>query len=388
MKTVRQYIKPFLAFVLILITVVNIGTAVFSAKEKYISRDLDKRYASLKFAYEDSQYANKHAKFWIPDEAVNTYAGVAYVKGISPILIAVDTPPLGRYLIGIFGNLFNNENILTIIVGVVALIFFYLLGTQLFSSRILALVPPALLSFEPLFRNQFVFTPLLDLMQLMFLLPTFYFFNKALVMKKHYAKNFVLASILLGCFIATKFFVSGVTIITAAGIVLLLNFNKRKLFLYTATTPLSVFVLLLSYVRVLFDDPNIRSFLGIQKYVYLYHQSQLMFPFSIWPFLYLNQWYVWWGDKPILSEAQWTFMWPLTTTLTLITFIAYFMKKLPRKPEVEILLVWSIVYLLFFSVGQITARYIVILLPVMYLVSVYGVVQISTIYMRRGKHKK
>jgi hypothetical protein len=371
-----KYIKPVVATVLILITLFNVGSAVFTAKDKYTAFNLQQRYDSLKFAYEDSQYANKKATAWIPDEPVNTYAGMAYVKGVNPVLIASDTPPLGRYLIGATGLIFNNENVITLIAGAISLLFLYLLGTQLFSSKVIALIPLALVSFEPLFKNQFIYTPLLDLMQLMFLLPLFYVFNIALVRKKGYTKYFVGASILLGCFIATKFFVSGVTIVGASIIVLLLNFDKRKFLTYIFTLPIAVFVLLFTYVRALFDDPNLRNFLGIQKYVYTYHKSQLMFPFSIWPFIYFNQWYVWWGDKPVISDNQWTYTWPVVTTLSLFTSIAYFFKKIPRKKEVEILLVWTIVYLGFFSIGQITPRYLVILLPVLYLIAVYGIVQL------------
>lgn len=386
MKKLPAFTKPLIASILVLIALFNVGSAVWSVSNKYTSRDLDKRYDKLKFAYEDSQYANKHFKSWIPDEPVNTYAGIAYVNGVNPILIASDTPPLGRYLIGVSGLLFNNENIITLIAGIVSIFFLYLLGTQILPSRILALVPPAMVSFEPLFRNQFIYTPLLDLMQLMFLLPFFYVFNLALKKKKQYIWLFALANVLLGCFIATKFFVSGVTIVIAAVIVLLLNFDKKKLVVYLGTLPLAVLVLLLTYIRAFFDDPNIRNFLGIQKYVYTYHQSQLMFPFSIWPFIYFNQWHVWWGDKPVISDNQWTFMWPVTTTLSILTSIAYVFKKTTKKLEVEILIVWAIVYLLFFSIGQITPRYLVILFPILYLLSVYGIVQLAT--MRQNKKKK
>lgn len=376
MNHMPKYIKRIAATVLILITLLNVGSAILSAKDKYTAFNLQQRYDSLKFAYEDSQYANKKAKFWIPDEPVNTYAGMAYVKGVNPVLIASDTPPLGRYLIGITGLVFNNENVITLIAGAISLLFLYLLGTQLFASRVIALIPPALLSFEPLFKNQFIYTPLLDLMQLMFLLPYFYVFNLALTKKKNYLKYFIIASILLGCFIATKFFVSGVTIVGASFIVLLLNFDKRKFITYILTLPLAVIVLLLTYIRAFFDDPNIRNFLGIQKYVYTYHKSQLMFPFSIWPFIYFNQWYVWWGDKPVITDNQWTYTWPVVTTASLITSIAYFFKKITKRTEAEILIVWIIVYLAFFSIGQITPRYLVILLPVLYLITVYGIVQL------------
>jgi len=130
-------------------------------------------------------------------------------------------------------------------------------------------------------------------------------------------------------------------------------------------------VLLLSYIRSFILDPNIFSFLGIQKWVFLYHKSQLILPFSIWPLLLLNKWYVWFGDRPVISDPQWRITWPLLTLFTLVTVAYYFLKKRDNKP-VEVIMIWSILYILFFSFGQITSRYLVILFPIFYIVNIYG----------------
>lgn len=372
MKYFPISLKPTVSFLLIIFIIVNISIPIFKTINKYTSRDIWQRYPALKFAYEDSQYANKHPKGWISDEPVNTYAGAAYVKGVSPILIAADTPPLGRYLIGLSSLVFNNENIITLISGIGALIFMYLVGTQIYNSRLMALIPPALLSIEPLFKNQFVYTPLLDIMQLMFLLSFFYFFNIGLCRKKHYLRFFIICNFLIGCFISTKFFMSGITLIAAAIVVLLYNFDKKKIAFYILTLPIAVIVLLGSYSRVLFDNPNIIKFVGIQKWVYMYHKSQLIYPFSVWPLIFFNKWYVWWGNKRVISEEQWMITWPIITTASLFTSFYYFLRKTPKKKEIEILFVWVIFYLMFSSIGQITARYLVILLPVMYLITIFG----------------
>jgi len=385
MKRFPKSLYLFACWGMVGVILLNIGLAVWSAKEKYTAFDLQSRYPKLKFAYEDSQYANLLFKYWIPDGPVNTYAGLAYVKGVSPILIAADTPPLGRYLIGIFGLLFNNENILTLIVGGISFYLLYLLGRQLLLQKLLALIPPMLVSFEPIIKSQFVYTPLLDLMQLMFLLGYFLVFILALRRKNHYEKYFVIASVLLGCFIATKFFATGITVLAASVIVLLLNFNKHKFFVYCLTLPLTVLILLLSYSKSFIDNPNIKSFLGIQKWVFLYHKSQITTPFAIWPFIYLNQWYVWWGDKPILSEVTWTIMWPIITSISLFTAAMSLFKRIKRNSAVELLLLWVICYLLFFSVGQVSARYLVILLPILYVLSVYGMREYIVLFNKRYK---
>jgi hypothetical protein len=382
----RPY-KVIIIPILLLITFANLSSALWTVKDKYLSSNLSQRYGGLKTEYENSQYVNKQAKAWIPDEPVNTYAGVSYMKGVSPILIAPDTPPLGRYLIGLSGMIFDNENIVTLFSGLISLLFMYLIGLQIYSSRLTALIPIAILSFEPLFKNQFVYTPLLDIIQLMFLLSFFFVFNLGLRKKNNYAAYFLLANTLLGCFIATKFFATGITIAFAALIVLIYNKENKKLSWYLLTLPMAGIVLLLTYVRVLFDDSNMKNFLGIQKWVYLYHKSQLIHPFSVWPYLYLNKWYVWWGNKPFISEGQWMLTWPLVTTASLATSAIYFLKKIPRKKEIEILIAWMICYLLFFSIGQFTARYLVILLPVLYLLTIYGLVESYPLLLRNFRHQ-
>lgn len=361
--------------ILIGIIIFNIGTVIFSQQSKYASTDYWKRFPGLKQTYLDSQYANPHPKGFVPDEVVYAYSGGAFVLGVNPILIVPDAPPLGKYLIGLSVLMFQNENIIILISGFISFLFLFLVGRQVLSSTILALIPPVILSFEPLFKNQFVYTPLFDIMQLAMVLMIFYFFNKGYVQKKNYLFFFVAANFLLGCFIATKFFISGITLFGAWFILLLLRREKKRFFMMLLLSPIPVLVLLASYLRVLVFGYTIRELVGIQKWVFIYHQGQLVKPFSLWPLLFLNQWYVWWGNKPILSDSQWLILWPVMTTIAFLTIIMYVTKKLPVKKEIEIFMIWILLYLGLFSIGQITVRYFIILLPIIYIVALYGIQQ-------------
>ncbi len=373
--------------VVIAVIISNLTFIIIQNKQKYFSFDFWHRFPTLKQMYLDSQYANKHPKAWIADEEANSYAAGAYVKGVSPILIAADTPPLGRYFIGLSAILFNNECIQNIFFGFLSLFLLYLLGKQVFSSSVLALLPPLFTSFEPLFRNQFAFTPLLDIMQLVFLLGAFLTFNKGFVRKKP-LWYFVAANILLGFFVSTKFFMSGITIVAAWYTVLLLHKDKKRIIALTLTLPLSIVTLLASYTMVLVNGENVKSFLGIQKWVFLYHKSQLVLPFSLWALLLFNKWYVWWGNTPVLSDKQWQLSWPVITVLSLLTAILYVRRKIKHKKELEVLLAWIVFYLLFFSFGNISVRYFVILIPVMYIVALYGVVQLYQRYQKKQINKR
>lgn len=366
--------KREIKFLLLAVIIFNVGSMVWKNGDKYFKFDYWQRYPNLKYVYENSQYVTKKPIGWIPDEIVNAYAGGAVVKGLSPILVIADQPPLGKYLIGLSALLFNNENTIILLCGLTSLTFLYLLGKQIYNSSFWALLPPVFLSFEPLFINQFQFVPLLDIIQLSFLLPSFYFFNKGLTqIKGRQIFFFALTALLLGCFISTKFFISGLTILASFYTVFIIHKKIKPAAIFTLVLPLCFFVLLLSYTKVFLDGEGLRRFFGIQKWILLYHQSQLILPFSIWPLILFNQWHVWWGNVPILSDPQWRLTWPLIFILSLITVFLYFLKKIPRKIEFEVLGVFVFFYVLFFSVGQITTRYLILYLPVLYLIAIFGI---------------
>jgi hypothetical protein len=377
-------LENFVKIIIIGLMTLNICVAIFASKDKYLKFNFREEFKQLKVFYADSQYISKNPKYIIPDETINAYAGWEYLKGVNPVLIAADTPPLGRYMIGLSGFIFNNVNIITIIFSVLSLFLMYLVGKQIFKSSLFALIPPLLSSFELIFKNQIIYSPLLDIFQLVFLLSIFYFFNNA-VKGKRIKLSFVLVSVFIGLFISTKFFITGITIVFALILVLILNRDFKKLKILLLTLPISIFILLLSYSRVLAFGYSFREILGIQKYVYIYHKSQLILPFTIWPLILLNKWFVWYGDKKIISDSQWLITWPIITITSIIAFFLYPFKKIKRNKSLEILLVWAASYLLFFSIGQITPRYLVILIPVLYMISTYVVEEIFVKYYKQNK---
>lgn len=345
-------------------------------KEKYLSTDFWARYPQLKTTYYSSQYADPNHTEWISDDVANSFAGGALITGTNPVLVLSDTPPLGKYLIGLSALLFDNENIVVLAAGIGSLIMLYMIGMQIFQSRILALLPPLLVSFESLFRAQFRVVPLYDLFQLFFLLTSFYFFNIAILGKRRIYGYFALASMVLGCFIATKFFATGITIVLA-WYTIVLRTDKKRILPLTIALPLAIAVLFLSYARIFAFGYDVRSLFGIQKYVFLYHKSQLILPFTIWPLLFLNRWYVWWGSEPFISDIHWSITWPMITTIALGTAVLYVLRKIPTSRPLEVILLWSLFYLLFSSAGQINSRYLIILLPSLYVVSLYGIIHIG-----------
>jgi hypothetical protein len=357
----------------------NLGS-VISHQQNFFTHDYWQRYPDLKKTFINSQYVNRDVKNFIPDEVVYAYSGGAFILGANPLNIIPATPPLGKYIVGLSIIVFNNEHDIIIIFAVLTLILLYFLGKQVLSSTFLSLIPIYSYTSGALFKNQLVYTPLFDLMQLVFLLGIFLAFNKGLLLKKGYALYFFLCCLFLGCFISIKFFASGITVLAAWYIVLLLRKEKKKIIVLSFFTPLIPVVLLTTYARVFAYGYTLRKLIGAQKWIFIYHKGQIMKPFSIWALLLFNKWYVWWGNTPVLSDSQWRILWPIITVASFATIGMYLMKFIPRVKTAEILMSWSVCYLLFFSSGQTTTRYFVILLPELYILTVFGCVSLLKKY--------
>lgn len=381
----RFFKKKYLSIVIFLIIFVNVSLTIFSVRSQYLSTNFWNRYPDLKKSYEESQYVKK-TQYWIPDNPVNSYAGASYIKGVNPTLIAPDTPPLGRYFIGFSTVLFNNENIIILVFGVGSLILLYFLGMMLYKDRFYALLPVLFLTFEPLFKRQLTEIPLLDIIQLFFLLLSFYLFIKGIFSKK-YLYWFIGTNLALGAFISVKFFATGITVVLAYFLTVVLNKDRKRIISYVLTIPASILILLGSYSRLLFLGYSFRDLIGVQKWVYLYHKSQLIYPFSIWPFLLFNKWHVWWGDHSVISDSQWSITWPIITLSSIFIIVLYLLKKIERNKVLEVFLIWAVLYICFFSFGQITPRYLVIYIPILYLIFFYGVKQFFNSRLLRNKIK-
>ena len=377
-----KFFQKIIFFIFLGVIIFNVASTVFSLKEKYFSNNYWKNFKSLEKVFLGSQYVNKNPIGWIPDEVAFSYSGGKLIKGESPVLVVPDAPPLGKYLIGLSALIFNNDNTVILIFAVFSLLSLYLLSYQIFSNKLLAILPPFFLSFEQIFKNQLIYSPLMDLFQLVFLIGCFYFFNNGLKSKR-IILFFALANLFLGFFIATKFFITGFTIIAAWYLVLLFKKDKKRILYLTITLPISLLVLLFSYIRVFAFGYTLNKFLGIQKWVFLYHKSFLILPLSLWPLLMLNKWFVWFGDKPVIFDPQWSFTWPILTIVSFLTMIRYLLKKIPRQDSLEVLMAWVFCYLLFLSFGQVFSRYFVILIPILYIISIYGIVNILKPYLKK-----
>lgn len=370
--------RKLLICVLIISLIFPLAKTLWQNKDYYrTSFDLER----AKGLYGISQYVRKENASWIADEILFAYAGWYYVNGGSPILVNPEAPPLGKYIIGFSISLFNNEKLPTVFFGLLCLFAFYLLSKRFIANRLLAFVPVALFFGGKLFCEQMVFLPLMEVFSLAFLILSIFYFIKGV----DRAGYFFVSSLFAGFLISTRPWMATAPLFLAFFIyILMVEKSIKTLINWGITIPLSLIVLVLSYSKLFFEGYGLYRVLSVQKWILWYYEGhyagKIVKVGSVWPFLYLNRWYVWWGDKPYLPIVQWTLLWPISITLMLLFVLVLLLSSrtkkcflLKNKPDKKIWVVclWSISYLLYLSIGNVNSRYILYLVPFCYLIGCY-----------------
>lgn len=350
---------------------------IWNLGDKFFSSGYAEQYESYKKAYYGSQYIIKKNPGIIPDETFESFAAGAFLRGVNPILIVHDHPPLGRYILSLSILLFDNPHTIILFLLTAALFGIFLLTHTVTGNIFLSLIPVGLYINEPLFLNKLIFTPLPEPIQLPFIIFSFYFFIRAL-----HAKNdwlyFVITSILLGVVISTRFFVTGGVIVAAMAMFLLLHYRiKRKTILFAVTLPLSLLVLIASYTRTILDGYSIFQVFSIQKYILFYHKSKFILPFTFWDLLLFNRWHTWWGNMDIIRDSHWIISWPVATLLSAFALVLELLRKISFHPGVQFLLLWLVLQTVVLSTGYTSTRYFLPLLPMLYIVATVTVYEIA-----------
>ena len=102
-------VKKLIQIILVLVIVFNFSSTVWQHKDSYFKFDYWQKFPALEKTYLNSQYVNKHPEGWVPDEVVGLYAGGKLITGTNPVLIIPDSPPLGKYLVGLSVLIFKRS---------------------------------------------------------------------------------------------------------------------------------------------------------------------------------------------------------------------------------------------------------------------------------------
>ncbi|QQG41085.1 MAG: hypothetical protein HYV37_02045 [Candidatus Levyibacteriota bacterium] len=369
-------------FILFLVIFARPTFLVYQQREKFFWPGYHLQYEAYRSTYYSSQYVQKKNPGIIPDETLTAFAGGIFLKGINPILIVHDHPPLGRYIISLSIFLFDNANTIVIPLTIISVLGVFLIGRLcLNNSLLLSFIPLGIFINEPLFLGKFSYSPVLESVQLPFIIFALYFFIKAITARKYFFW-FLLTSLMLGFVISTRFFILGAAELFSMMLYLLLqkNFDRRVIILFILTLPLSLIVLILSYIKTIQAGYSVMQVFSIQKYILAYQQSKLINLFSFWDLILFNRWHTWWADQRIITDDTWILAWPIATVLTFINFILVAFRKLRLTESEKIIFLWVVTYSILLSIGNTTTRYFLPLLPFIYILAVSAVVKMINLY--------
>lgn len=359
--------------------------------------------------YGESQYVRTDPIQNLPDEYIYSLAAWRYVHGENPAIFNADQPPLGKYIIGFGILLFHNEKITTPIFVVLTILVFFVLCRVILKDFLLATIATTVFSFEKLLLVQMVYAPLLDIYQLFFILLSLLF--AVLSFKK--ASYLLPTMIAVGLVMATKYFATGVVLLASLFVDAIIQLvyeyltsvkkksanlwsrlrcliSTKRIIYLIATTPIAVLTLLLAYLPAYWQGYNPRMILGVQHYIYVFHSEKIhVSPLDVWQLLLFNRWHVPW-DNTIRQSVDWQITWPLITITSIIMAIVIFRRNKQKKNDkdtgtnsemMQFMVVWSILYIATLMSANLLPRYVLPLLPSLYILSA-ALVQ----YIWRGKY--
>jgi predicted membrane-bound dolichyl-phosphate-mannose-protein mannosyltransferase len=348
--------KKKITILLIIIFFLQLLFRVYQYRDNYLSK-FDAQY--WKQRYLNSQWVVPNSRQSIGDDGLYAYAGWEYIHGQDPSLLNAEAPPFGKYMIGLSEIIFGNQNIFALLSGILVLAGLYILSKIIFRDTTLALIPVMLLSADTLFFSQ-LRAPFLDTIYLGLLILIFIFVLK---------EKFLLANLFLGLMAATKSSAS-IFLLVPAIIIAYLFYMKdypqiKKFILFL---PASILIFLLTYSRYFLLGHSFREFLGLQKWIITFYGTGAKgIPGAVWQIIAQGKWPTWWGTVEQVSE--WSLLW----LLSLIAAFYYFYKVFPRRRLYKSTLLgfWILAYLIFLTFVPVFPRYLLLVLPFMYILAVW-----------------
>lgn len=352
----------YLRLILIGILIIHASLILYTNRALFFSH-FDEAY--WKDKYEHSQWKLPLSLRTLGDDGLYLYEGWRLIHGGDPSTVNAEMPPLGKYVIGATTLFLDNGHWFGALSTLSVLAMFFLLANRLLKSKLWALAATTLLATDPLLTSQFTLT-MLDSLQLLFLLGYFYFLTQA-VDSQLESKHVLLAGFFLGGLAATKFPILVPLLATLGSLVLW----KAKRRLYPIATLLGAAgaIYTLSYLQYFLLGHSLREWLGLQKWMWWFYRHQSASP-NIGSALTT----LLWGRSQNLFSRSWEVVagwggtWPLVTILGIIWFFTTLRQRMKLGGSAWwILALFTIATLLFYTFIPFWTRYLLLILPFLYL---------------------
>lgn len=327
--------------------------------------------------YNHSQYVIPQSKTPISDEELLSHAGYQYIHGLNPILINSDHPPFGKYLIGLFTIIFNNNRIVSLFFGFSNILILFLVVRYLTKSYLLATVGLLFLSLDTMLIDQIIHSPILDIIQVFFLQLYFLLFFMWQNSRKDYLIIFI--GIVLGLFCSIKLYFPGLLLLGITGLFLFLTKNAiiQTIKFISILLVVTFFIYTSTYVIFFLKGNNFREFLGMQKWIFLFWQNNSINRSEIFanaiPLILVNQWKVWWGNQKYISYENWSVAWPIFLLSGIIVSAGFIFKRIKSANKIInnaglLLSLWCVAYLAYACFIPFSPRYLMLLFFPLYII--------------------
>lgn len=318
--------------------------------------------------YEHSQWKLPLSVRTIGDDGLYLYEGWRLIHGEDPTTMNAETPPFGKYLIGLSLVTFGNGYWFGFFATLGAVVVFYFLARTIFTSQLTALGLTLVFALDPLITYQFPLT-MLDSLQLGFALLTFLVLIKLLQSPAKKNPVFLLATlgVCFGLFAGTKAPIFSPFLGLVALAAIWLKYRKLWPLVFFAFTGLIAY--LLPYIPYFFLGHNLRQWLGVQKWILNFYRQSNLSPNlgSVFTALMVGRY------QNIFSHAwesagQWSLAWPLVTVLGLTGAGLGLRGAGPAKKIFLFpLSLFLLIILGFLAIIPFWTRYLLMIIPLLYL---------------------
>lgn len=271
----------------------------------------------------------------VSDATLYTYAGYEYINGINPTLLNPEHPPLGKYLIGLSIKIFNNENVVLLIFGVISLVTIFAIVLLSTKSYISSSVAVCLTATHSLFIDQLIHGPQLELFQLTFFLLLL--LHLTLYEMKNKIHFLIESAFFLGLLLSVKTFTTHF-ILFSAWLAVLTLFSKRfKLKDWVLLQCGGILVFISSYAVFFIKGGSFRQWLGVQKYIIIFYKQAginiVEFAGNYLRLIFTGSWKFWSDNNPVSHYSEWSFTWSIIFVVTM--FVLFKIIKQIRKENVS-----------------------------------------------------
>jgi len=320
--------------------------------------------AYWKDRFEHSQWQLINSNRPIGDDGLYLYSGYRLSLGDDPSLINAEAPPLGKYLIGLSIRFLDNPYFTNGILYLFTLIIVFLIITKLQIPLFLRYLCIAMVATDPMVWSQ-ITTTMLDLPLLFFFLLFVYSlisFQKSF--KSSHLIGYVLtAGISLGFFASTKFPYLSLIPGAVGAYLIYKKLSVKGLFLFG-----SMFIVgyCIPYIRYFQLHTNFLDFIRYQKWqFFFYRESKLQANFGSAILTLLGNLYQNLSNRTWTHSSEWSIAWPLMIATIVYISLRSSLKKIFGNTLFFLLI--PLLYLLLFSFIPFSPRYLLIILPLLYI---------------------